>query len=166
MINGNFNMKNLHGFKKPFSRFKFKGTSFYLNCHFDNYFGTGRRFRKVFEKNIDTCVYRYCLKSLSYFCVTNLQLESARRIIIKIVGKKIKLDIRICAFMPVTKKSQGSRMGKGKGKFNYWVSIIKPGQLIFELSGSKFSLAKQALRKASNKFPKKLRFFIGRDLPL
>lgn len=166
MVLGNFNMKNLNGFRKPFSRFKFSGISSYLNYHFDNYVGYGRRLRKLVERNIDGNVYKFCMRSLSYSRLKYSQLESAKKTIIKVVGKQVKIDVCVCAYMPVTKKPQESRMGKGKGKFSHWVLFLKPGQLVFELSGTNSFLAKKAFKKASNKLSKKFKFFVGRDLPL
>lgn len=164
MILGNFNMKNLKGFRKPFSRFKFLGISSYLNYHYDNYVGYGRRLRKIVDRNIDGKLYKFCMRSLSYSAVTFNQLESAKKAIIKITGKQVKLDVCVCAYMPVTKKPAQSRMGKGKGKFSHWVFLLRPGQLIFEISGTKLKLAKKAFFKANNKFSLKMRFFSARDL--
>lgn len=84
--------------------------------------------------------------------VTAAQIKSARLVIARTISRRGKLWIRTFPDMPVTGKSVGVRMGKGKGTVKYWVSYVRAGQLLFEIDGVQETLADQALSKATYKF--------------
>lgn len=98
------------------------------------------------------------LKTLETAWITDHQLEAARRAIIKFIKKGGKLWLRIFPDKPVTKKSPEVPMGGGKGSVDHWVAPVKAGTILFELTGLKEELAKEAFRYASYKLPVKTKF--------
>src|SRR6266436_1884681 len=93
----------------------------------------------------------YGLQALEPAWVTNRQIEAARVAITRSIKRGGKMWIRIFPDKPVTKKPAETRMGKGKGSPESWVAVVKPGRVMFELSGVPEPLAKEALRLAGNK---------------
>jgi large subunit ribosomal protein L16 len=83
--------------------------------------------------------------------VSARQIEAARRAIVRAVRRRGKVWIRIFPDKPVTKKPAETRMGKGKGAVEYWVAVVKPGRVLFEIGGVSDDLAREALRLASHK---------------
>lgn len=100
----------------------------------------------------------YGLKSLGTHWITVRQIEAARRAVMRYLKKGGKLWIRIFPDKPVTSKGTEFTMGGGKGSFSHYVYPIKPGRIIFELEGIKEEVAKEALRKASDKLPIRTKF--------
>lgn len=100
----------------------------------------------------------YGLKAMEAAWVTGRQIEAARITITRFLKKGGKLWIRIFPDKPVTKKPAETRMGKGKGNVEYWVAVVKPGRMLFELSGVTREQAEEAFRRASFKLPVKTRF--------
>ncbi len=100
----------------------------------------------------------YALQSLDRGWITGAQIESARVCISRKTKRKAKLWIRIFPDKPVTKRPPETRMGKGKGQPEYWVAVVKPGLVLFEMSGVPESLARESLRVAANKLPVRTRF--------
>ena len=84
--------------------------------------------------------------------VSARQIEAARRATVRVMRRRGKLWIRIFPDKPYTKRAQETRMGKGKGNVEYWVAVVKPGRIIFEIGGLPESVAKEALKQASYKF--------------
>ncbi|HRK72843.1 MAG TPA: 50S ribosomal protein L16, partial [Rhodothermales bacterium] len=75
-----------------------------------------------------------------------------------------KVGIRIFPDKPITKKPAETRMGSGKGSLEYWVAVVKPGRILFELGdGVSFDLAKESMRLAQNKLPIKTKFIVRPD---
>jgi large subunit ribosomal protein L16 len=74
-----------------------------------------------------------------------------------------QLWIKVFPDKPITKKPLEVRMGKGKGAVEYWVAVVKPGRIIFEIGGVPMDVAKEALRLAAQKLPVKTKFLIARD---
>ncbi len=97
----------------------------------------------------------YGLKAITAGRITARQIESARRTITRYIKRGGKLWIRIFPDHPVTKKPAETRMGSGKGNPEYWVSIVKPGRVMFEISGIPEDVVKEAFRLASHKLPVK-----------
>ena len=93
------------------------------------------------------------LKALEPGWITSRQIEAARVSISRAMSRTGKLWIRIFPDKPVTKKPAETRMGKGKGAPEEWVAVVKPGRVMFELSGVTPEIAKEALRRAGNKLP-------------
>ena len=98
------------------------------------------------------------LKALEPGWVTSRQIESARVAISRAMSRTGKLWIRIFPDKPITKKPAETRMGKGKGAPEDWVAVVKPGRVMFELSGVTTEMAKEALRRAGHKLPIKTKF--------
>ncbi len=95
----------------------------------------------------------YGLKALEPAWITSRQIEAARVAITRHVKRGGKLWIRIFPDKPFTKKPAETRMGKGKGAPEYWVAVVKPGRILFELEGVPEDVAKEAMRLASYKLP-------------
>lgn len=91
------------------------------------------------------------------------QIESARVAITRHVKRQGKLWIRVFPDKPVTKKPAETRMGKGKGAPEYWVAVVRPGRILFEIEGISETLAREALRLAANKLPMKTKFVSRAD---
>ncbi len=98
------------------------------------------------------------IQSLERSQLTSAQIEAARVAINRNLKRKGKLWIRVFPHKPVTKKPAETRMGKGKGSVEYWCAIVKPGTILFELSGCSASLARESMRKADGKLPFRCRF--------
>ena len=98
------------------------------------------------------------LRALEPGWVTARQIEAARRAIVRHVRRRGKYWIRIFPDKPVTAKPAETRMGKGKGAVDHWVAVVKPGRIMFELSGVSEEMAREAMRLASHKLPIKCRF--------
>ena len=104
----------------------------------------------------------YGIKAMDRGWVTNRQLEAARVAISRYVKRGGKLWTRVFPDRPVTMRPAESRMGRGKGNPEFWVSVIKPGRILFELDGLAEDQAKEAMRLAGHKLPVATRF-ISRD---
>ncbi len=100
----------------------------------------------------------YGLKSLDFARITSRQIESARRAINRYIKRGGKVWIRIFPDKPITKKPIEVRMGKGKGNVEYWVALVQPGRMLFEIEGVTEEIAREALRLASAKLPIKTEF--------
>jgi large subunit ribosomal protein L16 len=100
----------------------------------------------------------YGLVALEPAWITARQIEASRVAIAHSMKKGGKMWVRIFPDKPVTKKPAETRMGKGKGAPEFWVSVVKPGRIIFELEGMTENDARHLLRLASNKLPIKTRF--------
>jgi large subunit ribosomal protein L16 len=100
----------------------------------------------------------YGLKAVEPCWITSRQIEAARVAITRYIKRGGKLWIRIFPDKPVTQKPAETRMGKGKGSPEFWVAVIKPGRILFELEGVHYDVAKEAMRLASYKLPLKTKF--------
>lgn len=98
------------------------------------------------------------LKSVEACWLTNRQIEAARIAMTRHIKRGGKIWIRVFPDKPVTKKPAETRMGKGKGAPEYWVAVVKPGRILFEIEGISESLAREAFRLAANKLPLKTKF--------
>lgn len=103
------------------------------------------------------------LKALEPCWLTNRQIEAARVALTRHLKRGGKLFIRIFPDKPVTKKPAETRMGKGKGAPEYWVAVIKPGRVLFEIQGVPEPLARDAMKLAANKLPLKTKFVSRAD---
>ena len=95
--------------------------------------------------------------------LTNRQIEAARVALNRYIKRGGKLWIRICPDEPFTKKPAETRMGKGKGNPEYWVAVVRPGTVLFELAGVEPKVAEEAMRLAGSKLPVKTRFTLRAD---
>lgn len=100
----------------------------------------------------------YGLKATTASRVKSNQIEAARRVISRTVGKTGKVWIRIFPDKPITKKPAEVGMGKGKGDVDHYVCEVSPGRVLFEVEGVSEEVAKEAMRKATTKLPLKGRF--------
>ena len=100
----------------------------------------------------------YGLKALEPGWITSRQIEAARVAISRSMSRTGKMWIRVFPDKPITKKPAETRMGKGKGAPEGWVAVVKPGRVMFELSGIPIEMAREALRKAGHKLPIKVKF--------
>ena len=103
------------------------------------------------------------IKALEECWMTSRQIEAARIAATRYMKREGQLWINIFPDKPVTKKPAEVRMGKGKGSPEYFVAVIKPGRVLFELDGVSLEVAKEALRLAAQKLPIKTKFLIRRD---
>jgi large subunit ribosomal protein L16 len=100
----------------------------------------------------------YGLKATSQSRVTSNQIEAARRVISRTLGKTGKIWIRIFPDKPVTQKPAEVGMGKGKGDPDHFIFEVRPGRVLFEIDGVSEEIAREALRKAACKLPVKAKF--------
>ena len=98
------------------------------------------------------------LQSQEIGLITSNQIEAARVAMTRYIKRGGKVWIKIFPDKPITSKPIGTRMGKGKGAVEYWVAAVKPGRVMFEISGVSEDVAKEALRLAMHKLPVKCKF--------
>lgn len=104
----------------------------------------------------------YGLQGMEPHWITSRQIEAARRAMTRHIRRGGKVFIRVFPDKPVTAHPAETRMGKGKGSPEYWVAVVKPGRVLFELKGVPEELAREAFRLAAAKLPIKTRF-VKRD---
>ena len=110
-------------------------------------------------KRGDTLVFGdFGVQSLSTGWVTSEQIEASRVAVNRNLKRRGKVYIRIFPHKPVSSKPAETRMGKGKGATEFWVAVVKPGTVIFEVSGASYNAAREALSLADGKLPVKCRF--------
>ena len=103
------------------------------------------------------------IKSTDSQFLTTRQIEAARIAATRYMKREGQLWIKIFPDKPITKKPLEVRMGKGKGAPEYFVAVVKPGRVIFEVAGVSLDIAKEALRLAAQKLPVRTKFIIARD---
>jgi ribosomal protein L16, bacterial/organelle len=100
----------------------------------------------------------YGLQALEPAWITSNQIEAARIAMTRYIKRGGQVWIKIFPDKPITEKPAETRMGSGKGSPEYWVAVVKPGRVMFEIGGIDEATAKEALRLASNKLPIKCKF--------
>lgn len=100
----------------------------------------------------------YGLVALEPSWITSNQIEAARIAMTRYIKRGGKVWINIFPHKPITKKPAETRMGSGKGSVEYWVAVVKPGRVMFEMAGVSEEIAREALRLASHKLPVKCKF--------
>ena len=123
----------------------------------------GRMKGKAIRGNI-VCFGDFGLQALEPTWITSRQIEAARRAITRYTKRGAKLWIRMFPDKTVTARAAESRMGSGKGAVDFWVAVIKPGTIMFEISSVPEEVARMALRLASYKLPIKTRFIIKNNI--
>jgi large subunit ribosomal protein L16 len=98
------------------------------------------------------------LQALEPCWMTSRQIEAARRAVVRYIRRGGKVWIRIFPDKPVTAKAAETRMGGGKGAVDHWVAVVKPGRVLFEITGVDEATAKEAMRLAAHKLPIKTQF--------
>ncbi len=124
------------------------------------------KYRKKMKGRMKGLAYRgseisfgeFGLKVLEPCRLTSRQIESARIAMARFVKRGGKLWIRIFPDKPITKKPAETRMGKGKGLVEYWVAVVKPGRVIYEIGGVTEEMARKAMRLAAYKLPVSTQF--------
>lgn len=111
------------------------------------------RNRGVASRGTEVSFGQYGLKATTAGFITSRQIEAARRALTRYVKRGGKVWIRIFPDKPITKKPLEVRQGKGKGSVEYWVAVVEPGRVLFEMEGITAEMAKAALRLASAKLP-------------
>jgi large subunit ribosomal protein L16 len=106
----------------------------------------------------------YGIQCLERGRMTARQIEAARIAVNRHLKRKGKVWIRVFPQKPVTKKPAETRMGKGKGNVEYWAAVVKPGTILFEVSGCSLSAAREAFRKADGKIPFRCRFVAREEM--
>ncbi len=109
----------------------------------------------------------YGLQATTAGWITSNQIEAARIAMTRYIKRGGKVWIKLFPDKPITSKPIGTRMGKGKGAPEYWVAVVKPGRVMFELAGIPEEVAREALRLAGHKLPVKTKFVkreVGGDL--
>ena len=107
---------------------------------------------------------QYGLVALEPAWITSNQIEAARVAMTRYIKRGGKVWIKIFPDKPVTEKPAGTRMGSGKGALEYWVAVVKPGRVMFEIAGVPEEAAKEALRLAMHKLPCKCKIVSKADL--
>ncbi len=100
----------------------------------------------------------FALQALEPAWITSRQIEASRRAITRYVRRGGKIWIRVFPDKPVTLRPAETRMGSGKGNPEYWVAVVKPGRILFEIAGVSEAVAREAMRLASYKLPIKTKF--------
>ncbi len=107
----------------------------------------------------------YGLQALEAGWITSNQIEAARVAMTRFIKRGGKVWIKVFPDKPITKKPAETRMGKGKGAPEYWVAVVKPGRVMFEIAGVTEDVAREALRLAMHKLPVKAKF-VSKEIEL
>lgn len=102
----------------------------------------------------------FALQALEPSWITSRQIEAARRAMTRYIRRGGKIWIRVFPDKPITMRPAETRMGSGKGNPEYWVAVVKPGRVLFEIAGVPEATAKEAMRLASFKLPIKTKFIV------
>ena len=105
----------------------------------------------------------YGLQALEAGWITNRQIEAARIAMTRSIKRGGQVWIKIFPDKPITAKPAETRMGSGKGSPEYWVAVVKPGRVMFEIAGVTEELAREAMRLASHKLPVKTKLIVKQD---
>lgn len=116
------------------------------------------RMRGLAHRGNELLYGEYGLKAIEPSWISSRQIEAARIAMTRYIKRGGKVWIRIFPDKPVTAKPAETRMGSGKGSPEYWVAVVKPGRVMFELAGVDIETAKEAMRLASHKLPVKTKF--------
>jgi len=102
----------------------------------------------------------YALQALEPHWITSRQIEAGRRAMTRYIRRGGKIWIRIFPDKPVTMRPAETRMGSGKGNPEFWVAVVKPGRILYEIAGVPEATAREAMRLASHKLPIKTKFVV------
>ena len=107
---------------------------------------------------------QYGLQALEPAWITSNQIEAARVAMTRYIKRGGQVWIKIFPDKPITEKPAETRMGSGKGSPEYWVAVVKPGRVMFEIAGVDESIAREAMRLAANKLPIKCKFVSKQEM--
>nr|YP_010290550.1 50S ribosomal protein L16 [Centrolepis aristata]ULQ64496.1 50S ribosomal protein L16 [Centrolepis aristata] len=120
------------------------------------------RMKGISFRGNNICFGRYALQALEPAWITAKQIEAGRRAMTRYARRGGKIWIRIFPDKPVTARSAETRMGSGKGDPKYWVSVVKPGRILYEMSGVSETIARAAFSIAARKMPIRTQFLISK----
>ena len=106
---------------------------------------------------------KYGLVATEPAWISSVQIEAARIAMTRYIKRGGKVWIKIFPDKPITEKPAETRMGSGKGSVEYWVAVVKPGRVMFEMDGVAEDVAKEAMRLASHKLPIKTKFIVKEE---
>nr|YP_010712097.1 ribosomal protein L16 [Corydalis pauciovulata]WDA92752.1 ribosomal protein L16 [Corydalis pauciovulata]WJZ51964.1 ribosomal protein L16 [Corydalis pauciovulata] len=118
------------------------------------------RMRGVSSRGNRICFGRYALQALEPAWITSRQIEAGRRAMTRYARRGGKVWVRIFPDKPVTIRPTETRMGSGKGSPEYWVSVVKPGRILYEMVGVSEKVAREAISIAASKMPIRTQFLI------
>nr|QWZ47387.1 ribosomal protein L16 [Drosera peltata] len=119
------------------------------------------RMKGISSRGNHICFGKYALQALEPAWITSRQIEAGRRAMIRNVRRGAKIWIRIFPDKSVTVRSAETRMGSGKGSPEYWVAVVKPGRILYEISGVAEKIARKAMSIAASKMPIQTQFIIS-----
>ena len=122
------------------------------------------RMKGTETRGVDFEFGRYALKALEPGWITSRQIEAARRAMTREIKRGGNVWIKIFPDKPITAKPAETRMGSGKGALEYWVAVVKPGRVMFEIAGVSEDIAREALRLAMHKLPCKCKIVSRAEL--
>jgi len=126
-------------------------------------FHRGKR-RGVESRGTEVSFGEYGLQALEACWMTARQIEAARRAMVRYVKRGGKIWVRVFPDKPVTQRAAETRMGSGKGAVDHWVSVVRPGRMIFEIAGVGEDAAREAMHLAGAKLPIKTQFVAREEL--
>jgi len=121
------------------------------------------RMKGVATRGNKVCYGEYGLQAMEPAWIKSNQIEAARVAMTRFIKRGGKVWIKIFPHKPVTSKPAETRMGSGKGSPEYWVAVVKPGRILFEIAGVNEETAREALRLAMHKLPIKCKFVARED---
>jgi large subunit ribosomal protein L16 len=107
---------------------------------------------------------QYGLKAMGDAWLTSRQIEAARIAMTRHIRRGGKIWIRVFPDKPITKKPAETRMGSGKGSPEFWVAVVRPGRILFEMEGVAEEVAREAMRLAAHKLPIKTKFVVRKEV--
>nr|QWT70427.1 ribosomal protein L16 [Heliophila arenaria] len=119
------------------------------------------RLKGISSRGNRICFGRYALQTLEPAWITSRQIEAGRRAMTRNVRRGGKIWVRIFPDKPVTVRPAETRMGSGKGSPEYWVAVVKPGKILYEIGGVPENIARKAIEIAASKMPIKTQFIIS-----
>nr|ATL62490.1 ribosomal protein L16 [Coptosapelta flavescens] len=119
------------------------------------------RMKGIAYRGNHICFGKYALKSLEPAWITSRQIEAGRRAMTRNVRRGGKIWVRIFPDKPVTVRPAETRMGSGKGSPEYWVAVVKPGRILYEMGGVTENIARRAISIAASKMPIRTQFILS-----
>nr|CUR05110.1 rpl16 [Acacia obtecta] len=119
------------------------------------------RMKGISSRGNHICFGRYALQALEPAWITSRQIEAGRRAMSRNARRGGKIWVRIFPDKPVTVRPTETRMGSGKGSPEYWVAVVKPGRIVYEMGGVTENIARKAIAIAASKMPIRTRFIIS-----
>nr|YP_009402565.1 50S ribosomal protein L16 [Pararchidendron pruinosum]APA33206.1 50S ribosomal protein L16 [Pararchidendron pruinosum]QIS96741.1 ribosomal protein L16 [Pararchidendron pruinosum]CUR08471.1 rpl16 [Pararchidendron pruinosum] len=119
------------------------------------------RMKGISSRGNHICFGRYAIQALEPAWITSRQIEAGRRAMSRNARRGGKIWVRIFPDKPVTVRPTETRMGSGKGSPEYWVAVVKPGRILYEMGGVTENIARKAIAIAASKMPIRTRFIIS-----